>query len=45
MIRLIKDIERFRVSKEVKLELILPAEVLMSLVRVKVMDILVIPDI
>ena len=45
MIRHIKEIERFRASKEVKLELILPAEVLMSLVRVKVMGILVIPDI
>ena len=45
MIRHIKEIERFRASKEVKLELILPAEVLMSLVRIKVMDILVIPDI
>ena len=45
MIRHIKNIEGFRASKEVKLELILPAEVLMSLVRVKVMDILVIPDI
>ena len=45
MIRHIEDIERFRASKEVKLELILLAEVLMSLVRIKVMDILVIPDI
>ena len=45
MIRHIKNIEGFRASKEVKLELILPAEVLVSLVRVKVMDILVIPDI
>ena len=44
MIRHIKDIERFRASKEVKLELILPAEVLMPLVRGEVMDLLVIPD-
>ena len=44
MIRHIKDIERFRASKEVKLELILIAEVLMPLVRGEVMDLLVIPD-
>ena len=44
MIRHIKDIERFRASKEVKLELILPAEVLMPLVRGEVMELLVIPD-
>ena len=44
MIRHIKDIGRFRASKEVKLELILPAEILMPLVRGEVMDLLVIPD-
>ena len=44
MIRHIKNIERFRASREVKLELILPTEVLMPLVKVKVIDLLEIPD-
>ncbi|XP_070674756.1 uncharacterized protein [Malus domestica] len=42
--RHIKDIKRLRASKEVKLELILPAEILMPLVRGEVIDLLVIPD-
>ncbi|KAM2105135.1 hypothetical protein ACFX1R_015671 [Malus domestica] len=43
-IRHIKDVERLRASKEVKLELILPAEVLVPLVRGEVIDLRVIPD-
>ena len=43
-IRHIKDLGRLRASKEVKLELIFPAEVLVPLVRGEVIDLLVIPD-
>ncbi|KAM1231067.1 hypothetical protein ACFX2G_042050 [Malus domestica] len=43
-IRHIKDLDKLRTSKEVKLELILPAEVLVPLVRGEVIDLLVNPD-
>ncbi|KAM2005480.1 hypothetical protein ACFX15_000657 [Malus domestica] len=43
-IRHIKDLERLRASKEVKLELILPAEVSVPLVKGEVIDLLVTPD-